>query len=1298
MEAKRNLYQLSKTIRFGLTLKNKIWKNGKEGYCSHSELRDLVKVSEKRVHDSVPAKSSKDMKSVLKSIIDCTANMKQFMSDWKKVSLYHGQIELDKDYYKMLAKKIGFNGKKKSYDKEKNVVSFKMPSKQNIPLNQLSFKDEKGDDPLDRITSYWKHLFISAEGKWREASEQQSQFESAIKLNRDDHRPNEIELKKTFLAFASIVKEMLCPIINGQIMFARLDKLDSSRQDNQFFLNFVTDNSSKSKLLAEIDLIKAYFNDNGGNVPYCRATLCEKTALKDKNSTVDDNDISGLISKLQIDTIIREYNSADDFMNSIYNSLYKEKNMDSIKKLIDDEDQGLVKRALMYKYTPIPSNVRRDIAKVLSVESEKTEEDIFDFLRDLGFPRSPQKDYADLKDKSEFNIESYPLKVAFDFAWEGVARSIYHDYTDFPKDVCQNFLSTYFGVQMDTKELRQYADMLELNALLSTLDNNNSVPADQECIIGKVTSILEKFNKKGIKDFDRHKKNIENHINDIKKEFERKKEAPKAYDDTKRDIAMQRGQLKNDIKNYKELSESNKKISPELGKKYASMRDKIMKANEHNCVSHFALIVEDANSDRYLLLQKITEDEKGRIFRKLNNKDGLTAYYVNSITSSATAKMIRKHDPQDKTDDKSNLSDTEKEEQKIKQWTRFISKDEKFKGFQLNLKDKNLEQIKKEVDSKCYALEKRFIDVDTLKDLVMNGDCLLFPLVNQDVAKEVKTENNQFTKDWNAILSGMTTSWRLTPEFSVSYRHPVPNYPKSDIGDKRYSRFQMNVHFLCDFIPQTGSYCSNREQIQMFKDEEQQQQMVRNFNNALLGMKVKSKIEALSAKFGSPKKKEEKKSSTVPNQKFYVFGIDRGQKELATLCVIDQDRKIIGNHKIYTRQFNHERKQWEHKFYEERHILDLSNLRVETTIMIDGKPERKQVLVDQSKVSVKDKDGNNSKPNKLQIKMQQMGYIRKLQYQMQTNREKVLKWYEDNQTDEKIIANLVDKENGEKGLISFYGCAILELKDTLPLQKIKDMLNEFKSLCAREDAGEDVHAEMNKLVQLEPVDNFKAGVVANMVGVIAFLLKEFDYQAYISLEDLSKKFNSSYSGISGMKIHTESGRQADVERYSGLGLYNFFEMQLLRKLLRIQQDSNNVLHLVPTFRAQKNYDHVAVGQDKVKNQFGIVFFVDADQTSIRCPNCDANNKEKKLKPKIPSAVMGPIHTDKGISEGWVDRDKQNKDKLHCYACGFDTEKEYTENPLKYIKSGDDNAAFLISTSAIKAYELATTVADERNNF
>jgi hypothetical protein len=1288
MNSIKNEYQLSKTLRFGLTKKKKLLKDDCNEiiYESHTELKELVLISEKKIMESVYINQKAKLDLSVDQIDTCLSSIKNFIDSWKGIYPRADQIAIDKDYYKILCKKITFDG---FWIDEKTKT--KKPQSRTILLSELSKKDASGKERKQHILDYWKNNIFSAIEKYEVVSRELKQFQKALKIQRTDNKPNEVELRKLFLSLANIILDILKPLVNGQICFPKIEKLDISKTDNKNLIDFATNHKFQSDLLNEIAELQHYFEENGSNVPFCRASLNPKTIIKSKLST--DNNIDKEIKQLGLDRILNEYLSAPYFDNSIIHLSAKEK----LNK-IEDKKENYITRGLLFKYKPIQIMLHHEIAKTLSKEIGKSEENIIEFLGNIGQIKSPAKDYE--VSKEDFNINNYPLKVAFDFAWENVARNLYHTDTHAPIDECRKFLADNFDIKIEDNNLKLYANLLELNALLSTLKYGK--PKDETSIKQNIKDLLNKISWNEIgKSGQKNKTNIENWLNN-----KDKIDNQNGIENAKKQIGLFRGSLKNKVPKYYKLTETYKDISMKMGKIFATMRDKITDEAELNKVSHYAMIVEDDNKDKYILLQEFTDKKEECIYSKTqtHNSD-FTTYSVNSITSSAIAKMIRKVKAEELRKNQYNkdtfsIEETkeEKENRIIKEWKQFLKDKQWDYEFNLDTKNKNFEELKKEIDSKCYKLNISYIDKKTITDLVENKNCLLLPIINQDLSKEEKTQNNQFTKDWDAIFS-QNTPWRLTPEFRISYRKPTPNYPISDKGDKRYSRFQMIGHFLCDYIPQSNTYISNREQIANYKDNEKQEQAVQCFHDKLLGKTEKEakneKLIALQAKFGSISRTnitQEKKK-----EKFYVFGIDRGQKELATLCVIDQDKKIIDDFDIYTRSFNSKTKQWDHTFLEKRAIMDLSNLRVETTISIDGKTEKKKVLVDLSKVKVKDKQGHYSKPDKMQIKMQQLAYIRKLQFQIQTNPDVVLAWYSDNNTQDLILENFVRKDdNDNKGLVSFYGAAVEELKDTLPIEEILNMLKQFKELKEKEKAGENVKYEIDRLIQLEPVDNLKTGVVANMVGVIAFLLEKFNYQVYISLEDLSQPFDNKINGgITGVPIKTnkESGRMADVEKYAGLGLYNFFEMQLLKKLFRIQQKSTTILHLVPAFRAQKNYDHVTVGQDNIKGQFGIVFFVNANATSKTCPICGANNSEKPDKNKYPNAHK---ELAKDGKEVWIERDKSNgNDIIRCFVCGFDTTKTYEDNPAKFIKSGDDNAAYLISVSAIKAYELATILAIEK---
>jgi len=1292
-----NNYQISKTLRFGLTQKTKIQKEGYNGeiYVSHRELCDLVKISEERIKKSVSASDKSNLELSIDIIDTCLKQIGVFLSDWQQVYYRKDQVALDKDYYKILCKKIEFDGF------WKDDRGQRMPNSRIINISELDKRDSLGVERLHYILNYWKDNLVSASQKYSAVEEKIKRFKSAIKINRTDNKPDEVELRKMFLSLANIVCDTLQPLCYGQISFPKINKLDDSRTDNKKLIKFATEYKSKNDLLTSIAEQKKYFEENGGNVPFCRATLNPKTAIKDPNST--DNSIKGEIAQLGLDSILKSFKSYLFFENSLENMSAKEK-----IDLMKSDGASIIKKGLMFKYKPIPVIVHREVAQELSEDLNKTEESLSDFLRGIGQAKSPAKDYEELTDKNEFNIEAYPIKVAFDFAWESLAKAKYHSEIDLPVDSCKKFLKT-FDVTPDDANFLLYAQLQELNALISTLEYG--YPSDEQSIVKKIKALSNEIQWEKVSD-----RNGQEYKRSISDWADGKRDSD-GFKIAKQNIGLFRGGLRNKIDKYYSLTQIYKKTVMDEGKIFAIMRDKIIGAAEQNKVTYYAAIIEDNTGDKYVLLQELPLNGQDRIYDKMTRDgDGYVCCFVNSITSRTIAKQLRKKRMAELkknkawgayNDNVSNtqqpvLSDEEKEERNIREWKSFISEKRWDCEFNLNFKGKNFEEIKKEIDAKGYELENRRLSREALDELVKNNKCLLLPIVNQDIIKENKTESNQFTKDWNSIFDD-NSPWRLTPEFRVSYRKPTPDYPVSSKGDKRYSRFQMIAHFLCDYIPNSDSYVSVREQIENYKDDKKQETAVKDFHNRLLGKTEEQKIiDRLGAFQGwgnviIKKTKPEKQEGS--KEKFFVFGIDRGQNELATLCVIDQDKKIQGGFKIYTRSFNSEKKQWEHKFLEERNILDLSNLRVETTIVIDGQEKKEKVLVDLSEVKVKDHFGNYVKPNKMQVKLQRLAYIRKLQFQMQTNPERVLEWYSHNQTNDLIINNFVDKQNGEKGLVPFFGAAVAELKDTLPIDRISEMLKQFVELKNLEKQGEEVKSKIDQLIELEPADNLKSGVVANMVGVIAFLLEKYSYQVYISLEDLSKPFeNQIVLGISGVPIGINkgmAGRSVNVEKFAGLGLYNFFEIQLLKKLFRIQRDSCHILHLVPAFRAMKNYDNVAVGKGKIKNQFGIVFFVDAAATSKTCPCCGANNS-KKFEPdfrKFPNAKKFETPDKKSV---WLERDKSDgKDIIRCHVCGFDTSKEYDDNPRKYIKSGDDNAAYLISAEGVKAYELATTLVDNK---
>jgi hypothetical protein len=123
----------------------------------------------------------------------------------------------------------------------------------------------------------------------------------------------------------------------------------------------------------------------------------------------------------------------------------------------------------------------------------------------------------------------------------------------------------------------------------------------------------------------------------------------------------------------------------------------------------------------------------------------------------------------------------------------------------------------------------------------------------------------------------------------------------------------------------------------------------------------------------------------------------------------------------------------------------------------------------------------------------------------------------------------------------------------------------------------------------------------------------------------------------------------------------FFEVQLLRKLFKIQVDKN--LHLIPAFRSVANYEKIVRrdkqnnGEEFVNYPFGIVNFVDPKFTSKRCPKCGKTNVTRK--------------------ENIVTCKENN--------CGFQTKEGNSAetNNIHFITDGDQNGAYHIAKKVLK---------------
>ncbi|MDR0305996.1 MAG: transposase [Chitinispirillales bacterium] len=1230
-EVQGKQYQFSKTLRFGLTSTN-------QNLYSEETMR-LLKVSQEKIEKQVKKENNNTDKT--NQLRNCLVQIKEYLKTWDNTYPQIDFLAITKDYYKVISRKARFD-----FDKG-NGSEIKLSSLQSMYNNKKRYQ---------YITDFWKENLHKTENLYRKSDDLLRIFEEAEKQNREDKKLNKVELRKTFLSLFNLVNESLKPLIEGNLFIVNDEKIDEQNPKHNYVSDFILKAEARKPLYNCIGNLQNYFKDNGGYVPFGRVTLNKWTALQKSNNR--DTKINRIIKELKINSFLikninykyNEFTSNFKEKKDKKGKIVKNKDGDIVWEL-EPNDKSVIELCQFFKYKKIPINACLNLAKRLIKENKLEKEKENTFLSELGVSKSPALDYK--KDQSNFSLTNYPLKVAFDYAWENCAKAKYED-IPFPKKQCEKYLRDVFDLDIETNaDFAKYALLLRFKILIGR------IKVEETTRIENIATIKEFFNdvKSNLtKEKDKTVAEINNWLTFKENQTDKKAKYSNQdeFSEAMKTIGEERGGLKSKISRYKALTDMFKVCSSKFGKQFADLRDYFNEAYEVDKIKYRAWIIEDDKKNRFVLLA-----DKGKEVGLTSGNGDLYFYEVKSLTSKSLVKFIKNkgaypdfHNKKSEDGFCQIYLNSENKENKDRfiddvkiHWSTYKNDQEFLKKLKECLKNSkmaieqnwnefnfdfsecdNYEKLEKEIDRKGYKFERKAISLTDITDLVENKECLLLPIVNHDINKEKQTENqSQFTKDWFAIFKNKK---HLHPEFNIFYRFQTKDYLKTKFKNgtektKRYSRFQMLAHFGCEVIPQ-GDYLSKKEQIAIFNDDEKQKKEVENFK------------ENISSDFD------------------YVIGIDRGIKQLATLCVLDKKGVIQGDFQIFTRKFNDITKKWEHKELEKRNILDLSNLRVETTIAGE------KVLVDLA--SIKTKKGENQQ----KIKLKELAYIRELQYAMQTRKDELLDFANKINSADDIT------EDSIKNFISPYkeGTRYADL----PKSEFFNRLTEWKNA---DDKGK------LKVAELDSADNLKSGIVANMIGVIAFLCEKYKYKVRISLEDLTRAYGIQKDALSGTAIYQndEDFKEQENRRLAGVGTMQFFEMQLLRKLFKIQIDEK--LCLIPSFRSVANYEKIvrrdrkSSGDKFVNYPFGIVCFVDPSYTSQKCPYCD--NKHKK--------------NDKETGKKAFYRDKgENKNSLLCKQCGVSTikgqEKPSNKNDSKkqfnihFITNGDENGAYHIAKKTL----------------
>ena len=308
MEDFENKYQITKTIRFGLTLKKYCKKNS-----THQILSDLIDFSQNKIEQNANKSIEKTEKVFVENVQDCLCQIIEYLKNWECVYNRTDQISLTRDYYKIIARKANFDIKNTDKGESKPKSQFIKISS----LNAIYFDKSR----KDYILQYWHKNLEVAQHLCNEFQPFLEQYKTALSDNDKAHqKPHLVDFKKMFLSICNRVCDTLVPLVNNSIVFPYIDKL-SNEERNEDIKEFSSSQQcdKRHNLLELIKEIREYFQCNGGNVLFGRVTLNKYTAEQKPNNykkeikiIIQNSHFYELIRTLQNEKNVSEYFQKQD--------------------------------------------------------------------------------------------------------------------------------------------------------------------------------------------------------------------------------------------------------------------------------------------------------------------------------------------------------------------------------------------------------------------------------------------------------------------------------------------------------------------------------------------------------------------------------------------------------------------------------------------------------------------------------------------------------------------------------------------------------------------------------------------------------------------------------------------------------------------------------------------------------------------------------------------------------------------------------------------------------------------------
>lgn len=632
--------------------------------------------------------------------------------------------------------------------------------------------------------------------------------------------------------------------------------------------------------------------------------------------------------------------------------------------------------------------------------------------------------------------------------------------------------------------------------------------------------------------------------------------------------------IKKWFKPYQNFRLNKENISMAYGQAKAELKKKKNYFLQTDAYNYFGCLLQDPSDNYYLAYVEKTEAKK--LFDSIKNQpiytpwehvqdNSFILYQIDSITPKAIEKLWLYNNAFDDVEDSWARRIFEKAEY---QWENnkdnltklisFLQKcliDSSFAknycevydfSFKKPYEYTSLQQFYQDVTKQGYVITPKIVKTYDLEHIWYK----LSPITSTDLKKSLDTIKPWSTVDifrksldrWNSHLHYPI---RLNPEATIFHRTQAVQDKK--LKDVEYQNKENN-------IIEKRRYTKDSTKIWFGVT-------LNAFSEHIAGNK-QDELEKHQKKFNKWIRDRVQKN----HEQIYYYGIDRGINELATMCLMDHKHNLL---KIDVYQPEESNPSILQSTPTTKQFLDLTYLKAEWDKIVYRK--------------------NNNYEKKLKL----IGDKRKIQARLFQHTEYFINIISNNKGS--IDLDILNKDH------ILYDRLFDQQNEWDIENMISDRYQQIKKV--QEKYGDKRKQHLYEVNKLEDVEYLRQWFVANAIGVITLLLKQYPW--IICLEHVAKeKKNETIDIITWQKIWVWSDYEAQLSKRAGIPIYQVFETQLFKKLQKFSWlDDNISIQLTPTFSNISQLKYKEELQSKRLWQLWIIFTIPADNTSNRCPAC-----------------------------------------------------------------------------------------------